>query len=632
MDKIFHSPLKRRDLVHIYEFNSINQNINSIIILNEELEYFFKVSKNNSLAKFSILASVISFLCRKYFYDFQSIIKVSASYDLNLEEDILLHLNGKKELTFKENIQSVSLAFKEAILQNNYKSERVLLQDYFNLIIQYNKTSVEEENNLTFIILEEKENIVLEVTFPKDYPVYLIENLLVNCKQILLSLEHLLNNKLSDYNLVNENDFQKILYDFNDTKVSYPNNKIIVDLFEEQVIKSSGKVAVYFDNKQFTYKELNEKVNQFARYLNSNYNIQSRKVVACLLPKSYDLLVAFLAIEKLGCVYLPIDPHYPSNRIEFILNDSQSDILISTDEIIKNLNIEKDYASLEYEKIKNESIKNLDRDISPNDVAYLIYTSGSTGNPKGVLIEHTSNINMSLDQIKTFDITSNDKIVWFASIAFDASISEMMMSLYSGATLCIPSEYEIKDTKQFTDFINSTQSTVVTFPPSYLEKLNIDELTSLRVIITAGESANPFIAKKVLNNNKKYFNAYGPTEYSVCTSIFQLESNEDYKTLPIGRPISNTQVYILDQDKKVVPIGVTGKLYVAGAGLSRGYLNKPELTAEKFIVNPFVEGTKMYDTGDLARWLPDGNIEFLGRADFQVKIRGYRIELGEIET
>ncbi|POR17339.1 hypothetical protein BWK58_15075, partial [Flavobacterium columnare] len=630
MDKIFHSPLKRRDLVHIYEFNSINQNINSIIILNEELEYFFKVSKNNSLAKFSILASVISFLCRKYFYDFQSIIKVSASHDLNLEEDILLHLNGKKEITFKENIQSVSLAFKEAILQNNYKSERVLLQDYSNLTIQYNKTSVEEENNLTFIILEEKENIVLEVTFPKDYPVYLIENLLVNCKQILLSLEHLLNNKLSDYNLVNENDFQKILYDFNDTKVSYPNNKTIVDLFEEQVIKSSEKVAVYFDDKQFTYKELNGKVNQFARYLNSNYNIQSGKVVACLLPKSYDLLVAFLAIEKLGCVYLPIDPHYPSNRIEFILNDSQSDILISTDEIIKNLNIEKDYASLEYEKIRNESIKNLDRDISPNDLAYLIYTSGSTGNPKGVLIEHTSNINMSLDQIKTFDITSDDKIVWFASIAFDASISEMMMSLYSGATLCIPSEYEIKDTKQFTDFINSTQSTVVTFPPSYLEKLNIDELISLRVIITAGESANPFIAKKVLNNNKKYFNAYGPTEYSVCTSIFQLESNEEYKILPIGRPISNTQVYILDQDKKVVPIGVIGKLYVAGSGLSRGYLNKPELTAEKFVVNPFEEGTKMYDTGDLARWLPDGNIEFLGRADFQVKIRGYRIELGEI--
>ena len=429
-------------------------------------------------------------------------------------------------------------------------------------------------------------------------------------------------NKL-DY--LTQQEKHQLLFEFNDTKVDYPIDKTIVKLFEEQVERTPDNIAVVFEDTELTYRELNEQANQLGDYLRRNYHIKPDDLVAIKLERSNKIIIAILGILKSGAAYVPIDPKYPQERIEYIEQDTNAKVTIDAT-----------FLEIYQEELKKEerqyTKQNLPIISRPDSLAYVIYTSGTTGKPKGVLVEHHSNINMSLDQIKTFGVTAEDKIVWFASVAFDASISEIMMSLYSGATLCIPREEEQKDKDQFISFLEKTKSTVVTFPPSYLKLLSKEDLKSLKTIITAGESANPIKAKEIVENGINYYNAYGPTEYSVCTSIFKLNSSHSYPSVPIGVPISNTRVYILDEDLRVVPIGVSGTLYISGAGLSRGYLNKPELTREKFIANPFEAGTKMYDTGDLARWLPDGNIEFLGRKDFQVKIRGYRIELGEIET
>jgi len=297
-----------------------------------------------------------------------------------------------------------------------------------------------------------------------------------------------------------------------------------------------------------------------------------------------------------------------------------------------------DHVELErFEAVRSDyPVSNPDKVSGPNDLAYVIYTSGTTGNPKGVMIEHTSNINMSLDQIKFIGVTKKDKITWFASVSFDASIYEIMMGLYCGATLYIPAEETIKDKDRFIRFLKDSESTVLTLPPSYLGLLPTEDIIGLRCLITAGESPNIPKILEIAESGIQHFNAYGPTECAVCVTIYKTIINDFKKEknvlIPIGRPISNTQVYLLDGMLEPVGIGVQGRLYVSGSGLARGYLNKPELTAEKFIDNPFLEGERIYDTGDLGRWLPDGNIEFLGRDDHQVKVRGYRIELEEIES
>ncbi|WP_184190840.1 non-ribosomal peptide synthetase, partial [Chryseobacterium defluvii] len=534
--------------------------------------------------------------------------------------------------TFKELLQVTAIEVRDVFSHKDYNRSELNLESFSTFSIQFGQKAENLKDDISLLYEEREGKAVLTIFHKENYPDHVVENLLNKLTEILSDYESLLNRNKKEYSFVDDKERHQLLEEFNDTKANYPVDKTIVQLFEEQVEKTPDNIAVIFEETVLTYRELNEKANQLAHYIKDNHAVAGGQVIATLLPKSIDLLISLLAVEKIGCIYLPIDINYPKDRIDYILEDSDAKILLSENNNIQTLSIYQSYISLKSDEIRLASGNNLNISIKPSDIAYLIYTSGSTGRPKGVLVEHHSNINMSLDQIKTFQVTSEDKIVWFASVAFDASISEVMMSLYSGAALCIPAEEEQKDISRFISFLERTEPTVVTFPPSYLDLLSNEDLKTLKTIITAGESANPVKAKEIVENGVNYYNAYGPTEYSVCTSIFKLESHQNYTAVPIGKPISNTRVYILDEDLNLVPVGVSGKLYVSGAGLSRGYLNKVELTAEKFVDNPFEAGSKMYDTGDLARWLPDGNLEFLGRKDFQVKIRGYRIELGEIES
>jgi len=621
----------------VFELNNKQNSTHSVTIKAEDLNYFNKLANDNLIAQATVLSAIFSFLLKRLLSEFDGYV---VSNYRNHPNCLLLSFPIDLKTPFKEYLQKVRIEILDSLkysdYDNNFISEKEGFSDLStlsNFSININSDSKLDCNGLLFDIkINEGDAIEICVSYLEGFvKKTIVEYLVKHFKQFIVNLEDNITADLSDYELLSEKEKQQLLKDFNDTKVDYPKDKTIVDLFEEQVENTPNNIAVLFEETKLTYKELNEKANQLAYYISTKHSIDKGDIIGVFLPKSDIGIISLLAILKLGAVYLPIATNYPQERIDYLIKDSGLKLLISNGVVFDIANCETiDLKALIFE---DNSSNNINAPISSNDLAYLIYTSGSTGQPKGVMVEHGSNINMSLNQIETFEITEKDKVVWFASVAFDASISEIMMSLYRGATLCIPTEEIIKDKDQFTSFLKETKSTVVTFPPSYLGLLSENDISGLRCVITAGESANLTKAITVVESGIDYFNAYGPTECAVCVSIYKV-TKDDFGNLviPIGRPISNTQIYILDDNLEPVVIGGSGKLYVSGSGVARGYLNKPELTLEKFVPNPFIEGKRMYDTGDLACWLPDGNIEFLGRKDHQVKIRGYRIELGEIEN
>ena len=379
---------------------------------------------------------------------------------------------------------------------------------------------------------------------------------------------------------------------------------------------------------------MDELSNKLANYLREVYKIAPDDLVGIKLNRSEWVIVAILGVLKAGGAYVPIDPEYPSSKKEHIMKDTSLKLLITEVEFIQNI----DYYGGEIFAIdvqfdpKNYSSKRLTQTIRSNNLAYVIYTSGSTGKSKGVMVEHRAVINTLLSQIEFLQIDSMNKGLQFASFSFDASIWETFLIILSGARLSIINEHDRTDVALVAEFIKAHEIDIATLPPSYFNKMNINELKGLAKLITAGE---PAVYEKTMQYLEfgAYYNAYGPTETSICCTIFKLENKNALliNNIPIGKPIANTQIYLLGEERQLQPVGVIGEICVGGAGLARGYLNQEELTGEKFIANPFKEGERLYKTGDLGRWLSDGNIEFIGRKDDQVKIRGYRIELGEIE-
>ncbi len=486
--------------------------------------------------------------------------------------------------------------------------------------------------DLTMVVVETEDEISVRLEYAsKLFKKKTVERFVTYFNSIVTAVCNDTATTIADIEILEDREL-KLLSSFNPAASSFPDESTIVDIFEKQVAETPSNIAATFKSKQYRYDELNEKVNQLARCLQKEYGIAKGDIVGVLIPKSDATLLSILAILKLGAAYLPIDPKYPIDRINYIGEDSGlSALVIADDESVVNVPGAKiiDYAKIDFSK---EEKANLNTNISPSDLAYVIYTSGSTGHPKGVMIEHGSNVNMSLDQVKLFGVQSSDTVLWFASVAFDASVSEIMMALYCGATLAIPEEEVIKDTALFTTFLAETNTSVVTFPPGYLEMLPLDALRSLRCIITAGEAANAKKAFEVIKRGIRYFNAYGPTECAVCVSAYEVSMEDKLRTnIPIGRPIANTEVVILNDDLQPVPVGVQGTVYVAGKGVARGYLNKPDLTTERFVTLPGSTTKRFYNTGDLGEWTPNGILLFHGRKDNQIKLRGYRVELGEIE-
>ncbi|WP_066501828.1 non-ribosomal peptide synthetase [Abyssisolibacter fermentans] len=434
--------------------------------------------------------------------------------------------------------------------------------------------------------------------------------------------------------ILSESEKNKLLIDFNNTKHFYSKDKTIHELFEEQVDKTSDEIAVIFEENKLTYRELNQRANQLARTLREN-QVKTDEIVAIMLERSIEMIVCIIAVLKAGGAYLPIDYKYPKSRIEYMLKDSNSKLILTQNSLInliKDLPI--DVINVKNKSSYKEDNRNLYNINNPNDLIYVIYTSGSTGKPKGVMLEHRSVVNYIKFAQENYLENGIGNFPLFTSIAFDLTVTSIYTPLLSGKTIIIYNDVNDLPLEK----IIYSRADVVKMTPAHLSILSELDINkrSVKKLIIGGEYLTNRLAKKI--NNKfdseiEIYNEYGPTEVTVGCIVYKYsENNQNGISVPIGKPINNTEVYILDKSLSLVPIGVEGEIYISGDGLARGYLNRPDLTKERFIDNPFVPNEKMYKTGDRAKWRVDGNIEFLGRIDDQVKIRGYRIELGEIEN
>ncbi|MCP1135854.1 amino acid adenylation domain-containing protein [Paenibacillus polysaccharolyticus] len=450
--------------------------------------------------------------------------------------------------------------------------------------------------------------------------------------------------KIAEIELLSSDEREQLLFGFNNTEAEFPKDIMIHELFKEQAERIPERIAVVFGDESLTYQELHERSNQLARLLRDN-GIGRDDVVALIAERSIEMIVAIMAIVKAGGAYLPIDPHYPLERIQFMLEDSNSKILLTQEIWMAQFSAcHLKVMSLNDSTLYQGDSSNLVRVGTSQDPAYIIYTSGSTGQPKGVIIEHQALVNRILWQQKKYPIGEQDIIMQKTPFTFDVSVWEMFWWAITGAQVCFLQPGGEKDPAAIIECIDHHQITTMHFVPSmlgiFLEEIErpetVNKLTSLRQVFTSGEALS---GKQAIKFNEllrdsigvKLINLYGPTEAAIDVTYFDCSMRDDLENVPIGKPIDNIQIYIVDAEDKLKPIGVPGELCIGGTGLARGYLNRAELTAEKFVLNPYVPGSRMYKTGDMAKWLPDGEIAYLGRLDDQVKIRGIRIELEEIE-
>jgi amino acid adenylation domain-containing protein/non-ribosomal peptide synthase protein (TIGR01720 family) len=437
--------------------------------------------------------------------------------------------------------------------------------------------------------------------------------------------------------LMNEAEQRRVLSEWNQTAADFPAQPVS-RLFEAQAARTPDSIAVVFENRRLTYRELNERASRLARYL-QRQGIGPGSIVAICCERSFEMVIAILGVMKAGAAYLPIDAAHPAERIAFMLADSATPVLLTQSHLrsrISDLRSEIHLVCLDadWPLIAGESVDNLAESATPDNLAYVIYTSGSTGQPKGTLIEHRGLTNLITYLIGRWRLEADSRVLQFASPGFDASVTEIFSPLLCGARLVLAGRETLLSPHELIELLRREGITTVTLPPSLLAVLPSDDLPSLQTVISAGEACPREVAARWAQG-RRLLNGYGPTEATVGVTYYDVPARLPARQpVPIGSPIANTQIRILDAQLRPVPIGVPGELCVSGAGLARGYLNRPELTAEKFIewAGGSSNRQRLYRTGDLARWLADGNIEFLGRIDEQVKLRGFRIEPGEIEA
>ncbi len=444
---------------------------------------------------------------------------------------------------------------------------------------------------------------------------------------------------LQDYSLISKEENQLLLVEYNNTEASYAEDKCIHHLFTEQVALNPNRIAVACGAQEMSYQELNRKSHDLALYLQS-IGVRPDHVVGLCLERSLDVIIALLGILQAGGAYMPLDPGYPDDRLTYMLRDSQAAFVLTEEKLLDRLKgsvkadtqvvtldrewpeIEKRVAALKTEKIQ------LEQKVKPHHLAYVIYTSGSTGEPKGVAIEHHSTVTLLQWASEVYSREELAGVLASTSICFDLSVYEIFVTLSNGGKVIL-----VPNALGLLSLSNKQSVTLINTVPSAMEELvRLGAIPdSVKTVNLAGEPLSPKLVDKIYDTTgvTRVYDLYGPSE-DTTYSTYVLRKKNAPQT--IGRPIANTQVYILDPYNHPQPVGVPGELHIAGDGLARGYLNRPDLTREKFVANPFKPQSRMYKTGDLARWLEDGNIQYLGRIDTQVKIRGFRIELGEVEA
>ncbi len=442
--------------------------------------------------------------------------------------------------------------------------------------------------------------------------------------------------RLSNLPILTEVEKHQLLVEWNDTRRKYPKDQCIHQLFEAQVEKTPEAIALVFEDQQLTYRELNSRANQLAHYL-QKLAVGPETLVAICVERSLEMIIGLLGILKAGGAYVPIDPEFPRERIEFMLDESLAPFLLTQarlDGLIPSFSGTRIALDRDWDEIARESVMNVSKQQTSNNLAYLLYTSGSTGTPKGVMVEHRSVINFLASMAHELGVTETDILLAVTSLSFDIAELEIYLPLTVGARVVLARREVAVDGVKLAKQLSDCGATVMQATPATWRMLLAAGWQGSRElkILCGGEALPEDLAERLVHRCGSLWNMYGPTETTVWSSVERVPAN--FAGVTLGRPIANTQVYILDPHLNPIPIGVAGELHIGGEGLARGYSNRPELSAERFIPNPFSSepGARLYKTGDLARYLPDGNIEFLGRIDNQVKVHGFRIELGEIES
>jgi len=501
--------------------------------------------------------------------------------------------------------------------------------------------------DLSLIVVPEKEIFIKFSYNPIVYSAETIDRASVHLNKILKELAFAPEKRVCDMTMVTELEERQLLFHFNDTAAEYPTEGTILDLFWMQVEKAPDNIALTWHDRKMSYRELRKKANQIAAYLHEEASVEKGDLIGLMLERDEYLIPCIFGITEAGAAYVPIDPGYPAERINAILEDSGVNTLVTRRRHLSAaLKVPTTVVDLDEvgAAIDARSEVSLGKRASGRDLAYVIYTSGSTGRPKGVMIEHHSLVNRILWMQKNYPLTASDVLLQKTPIVFDVSLWELFWWSITGASLCLLKPNGEKDPAELMDAIKENGVTTIHFVPSMLngflsvidKDFDFSKLNSLRQVFASGEALKTDHVRlfgQSVNRHcgTRLINLYGPTEATVDVSFYECAFDERVVTIPIGKPIDNIQLYVLDKSKRLLPIGAVGELCIAGVGVARGYLHNQALTDEKFISNPFTPGGVLYKTGDLARWASDGSVEFLGRIDHQVKIRGLRIELGEIE-
>ena len=591
--------------------------------------------------------------------------KNSAGMFINMEP-LRINLNGVKDFkTFIKNIAEDSMQmlkhqkYSYQCLLENLREKNKELPNLYNILISYQITNAQtnEEGikyrtewtfngccaeNMDIQIFDLNDTGSLNIAYDYKTSIYEgsdIEKLHKRIVNIILQVIQRENIEIKDIEIITSTEKKKLLLDFNQTYLEYDPEKPIIKYFEEQVEKTPNNIAIVFENKVLTYRELNQRANSLGAYLREN-GVANDTIVGIMQERSAEVLIAILAVLKAGGAYIPIDPSYPDDRIEYMLEDSNAEFLLTDEKQIQRIKTDKKVINI---KLNNKEIygkneENFENISEPEDLSYLIYTSGSTGTPKGVMLTQQNLSNFYHAMIENIEYLKDEKphkIISITTVSFDIFEFETLISLTRGLTVYMTNENEQKITAELEKTIKENQIEIIQTTPSVMKfhldnNINEEDLKSLKYIMLAGEQ----LPRTLVNNLVRIipevtiYNGYGPSETTIFSSTKKVKDKEK---VTIGRPIANTQIYILNTNKKLLPQGAIGEMYISGDGVGRGYMNKKEQTESSFISNPFIPGTIMYKTGDLGAFDEKGEITCYGRIDNQVKIRGLRIELSEIE-
>ncbi|MGR8930699.1 MAG: amino acid adenylation domain-containing protein [Gammaproteobacteria bacterium] len=514
-------------------------------------------------------------------------------------------------------------------------------------ITPHNLSNASAEN-LAIFVYDRGDNYGLTIDFDANSTLYSLDELIEHQERFVKLIEGMAqdaNQIVSHIDILTQAERQQLLVDWNATGADYTQQSCLHQLIEEQVVKTPNAPAVIFEDQVLSYAELNARANQLARYLVS-LGVEPESRVAICLERSFEMVICLLAVLKAGGAYVPLDPSYPTDRLAFMLSDSAPQVLLTrgslTDGFLDSetaLPIVDVSDCEQWARLPNENLDPVALGLNARNLAYMIYTSGSTGRPKGAMNEHRGVVNRLLWKQNAYSLTENDAVLQKTPFSFDVSVWEFFWPLMTGARLVMARPEGHKDPAYLVETIRKNKVSTIHFVPSmlqvFLEFPQVSTCTSLRQVMCSGEALTESLARRFHERlpSVKLHNLYGPTEAAVDVTSWTYSPDFSGSTIPLGKPIANTQIHVLDQQGNPTPVGVTGEIFIGGVQVGRGYWDRPDLTAERFVPDPFgAPGARLYRTGDLGRWKADGTLEYLGRNDFQVKLRGFRIELGEIEA